>query len=160
MVLGEYTDSEESGDKDSQSSQVNNLTLNPQRFLVILHFLKEYVGKKTLFPPINCSSSFRYSLTEDGLVLAERLESVERVKQASTEVMRAKNKGEDEEDSPRVVDLTGSDDEDEAQKSSAADRLTNKGENSQGSSGKPTADCLLPGTYEILLCVDVIETTG
>lgn len=93
-------------------------------------------------------------------MLAERLDS-EHMKQASTEVARAKNEGEDKEDSPRVVDLTGSgDDEDEAQTSSEADRLTNKGENSEGMSRKPNADCLLPGTYEIILCVDVIETTG
>lgn len=108
----------------------------------------------------NSSSLFRYSLTEDGLVLAERLDSAEHVKQASTEVARAKNEGEDEEERPGVVDLTGSDDEDKAQTSSEADRLTNKGEDSQGISRKPNADCLLPGTYEIILCVDVIETTG
>uniref|UniRef100_H3C4X1 Crossover junction endonuclease MUS81 n=1 Tax=Tetraodon nigroviridis TaxID=99883 RepID=H3C4X1_TETNG len=79
----------------------------------------------------------RYSLTEDGLVLAERLDSVEHVKEASTEVARAKNEGDDGDDG-----------------------LTNKGESSQGISGKPNTDCLLPGTYEIILCVDVIETTG
>lgn len=93
-------------------------------------------------------------------MLAERLDSVEHGKQASTEVARAKNEGEDEEDSPGVVDLTGSDDEDEAQTSSEADRLTSKGQSSQGTSGNPNAGCLLPGTYEIILCVDVIETTG
>ncbi|CAF94056.1 unnamed protein product, partial [Tetraodon nigroviridis] len=105
----------------------------------------------------------RYSLTEDGLVLAERLDSVEHVKEASTEVARAKNEGDDGDDGddgPGVVDLTGSDDENQAQSSDEADRLTNKGESSQGISGKPNTDCLLPGTYEIILCVDVIETTG
>lgn len=82
------------------------------------------------------------------------------MKQASTEVTRAKNEGEDEEDGPGVVDLTVSGDEDKAQASGEADTLTNKGENSLGTGGKPNADCLLPGTYEIILCVDVIETTG
>lgn len=67
----------------------------------------------------------------------------------------------DEEDSPGVVDLTGSDDgEDEAQTSGEAERLTDKGDKSQGKGGKPNAGRLLPGTYEIILCVDVIETTG
>lgn len=85
---------------------------------------------------------------------------MEQVKQASTEVTRAKNEGEDEEDSPGLVDLTVSDDEDKTQASGEADTLTNKGENSLGTGGKPNADRLLPGTYEIILCVDVIETTG
>lgn len=89
-------------------------------------------------------------------MLAERLDS-EQVKQASTEVEK---EGEDEEDSPGVVDLTGSDDEEGAQASSEADTLAHKGEDSLGRSGKPNADRLLPGTYEILLCVDVTETTG
>lgn len=93
-------------------------------------------------------------------MLAERLDSVEHMKQASTEAAKAKHEGEDKEDSPGVVDLTGSDEEDGAQKSSEAVRLSSKGENSQGMNGKLNADCLLPGTYEIILCVDVIETTG
>lgn len=92
-------------------------------------------------------------------MLAERLDSAEHVKQAGPVVARGKNEGEDEADSPGLVDLTGSDDEDEAQTSGEADGLTNKGENSQRISRKPNF-CLLPGTYEIRLCVDVIETTG
>lgn len=95
--------------------------------------------------------------------MAERLDSVEHVKKASTEVNRARNKGENEEDgaSAEVIDLTGSEDgPDEAQTSTEADNLTDNGKNSQGTSGKPSVGCLLPGTYEIILCVDVIETTG
>eukprot|EP00066_Takifugu_rubripes_P003939 XP_003966918.1 PREDICTED: crossover junction endonuclease MUS81 [Takifugu rubripes] len=104
----------------------------------------------------------RYSLTEDGLAVAERLDS-EHVKKSSTEVNRARNKGENEDDgaSAEVIDLTGSEDgPDEAHASSEADNLPDHGKNSQGTSGKPSAGCLLPGTYEIILCVDVIETTG
>uniref|UniRef100_A0A3B5KJA6 Crossover junction endonuclease MUS81 n=1 Tax=Takifugu rubripes TaxID=31033 RepID=A0A3B5KJA6_TAKRU len=104
----------------------------------------------------------RYSLTEDGLAVAERLDS-EHVKKSSTEVDRARNKGENEDDgaSAEVIDLTGSEDgPDEAHASSEADNLPDHGKNSQGTSGKPSAGCLLPGTYEIILCVDVIETTG
>lgn len=82
------------------------------------------------------------------------------MKQASTEATRARNDGKDEEESPGVVDLTASDDEDEAQTSSETDGLTDKGENSEGMSRTPSKDCFLPGTYEIILCVDVIETTG
>lgn len=78
---------------------------------------------------------------------------------ASKEVHRPGSEREDEEDSARFIDLTGSDDgEDEAQTSCEAGRLTDK-ENSRGSRD-PNAGCLLPGTYEIILCVDVIETTG
>ncbi|TWW63577.1 crossover junction endonuclease MUS81 [Takifugu flavidus] len=102
----------------------------------------------------------RYSLTEDGLAVAERLDS-EHVKKSSTEVDRARNKGENEDDGAEVIDLTGSEDgPDEAHASSEAGNLPDRGKNSQGTSGKPSAGCLLPGTYEIILCVDVIETTG
>lgn len=88
---------------------------------------------------------------------------MEHVKNSSSEVNRARNKGEGDEDgaSAGVVDLTGSEDgQDEAQTSSAAARLTDNGKNSEGTSLKPNAGCLLPGTYEIILCIDVIETTG
>lgn len=166
LVLSEHTDSEESGDKDSQSSKVNRSSRIKFLRLSWNIFLESFRKKTPFHQQINSSSSFRYSLTEDGLVLAERLDSVEHVKEASTEVARAKNEGEDGDDGddgddgPGVVDLTGSDDENQAQSSDEADRLTNKGESSQGISGKPNTDCLLPGTYEIILCVDVIETTG
>lgn len=80
---------------------------------------------------------------------------------ASKEVHRPGSEGEDEEDSARFIDLTGSDDgEDEAQTSCEAGRLTDKAENSRGTSRDLNAGCLLPGTYEIILCVDFIETTG
>lgn len=153
LVLCEYTDSEESGDKDSQSCEVN--TLN--------YTFKQSLGFKHSFATKILQLSCRYSLTEDGLAVAERLDSVEHVKKASTEVNRARNKGEDGEDgaSAEVIDLTSSDDgPDKAQTSSEADNLINNGKNSQGTSGKPSVGRLLPGTYEIVLCVDVIETTG
>lgn len=38
--------------------------------------------------------------------------------------------------------------------------FSGKLQNSQATSKKPNAGCLLPGTYEIILCVDFIETTG
>lgn len=120
----------------------------------MLHFYGILLEEAAFHQQLNPSPSFRYSLTDDGLVLAERLDS-EHAKQASAEVAR-----DDAKDGPGVVDLTASDDEDEAQTSSEADGLTNKGESSRGISGKPDADRLSPGSYEIILCVDVIETTG
>uniref|UniRef100_A0A3P9PNL0 Crossover junction endonuclease MUS81 n=1 Tax=Poecilia reticulata TaxID=8081 RepID=A0A3P9PNL0_POERE len=95
----------------------------------------------------------RYSLTDEGLALAERLES------------------EEEEDA--VVDLTASDEEEErgslseratgeTQSSGDAGRLSLPGKTqvTMTTSRKPNRDCLLPGTYDVILCVDFIETTG
>lgn len=63
--------------------------------------------------------SVRYSLTEEGLALAERLESVEKEAKDAPEEIRGESRsegeeGEDEEGgNPKVVDLTRSDDDDE-----------------------------------------------
>ncbi|KAM9335655.1 crossover junction endonuclease MUS81 [Symphorus nematophorus] len=128
----------------------------------------------------------RYSLTEEGLALAERLDSAEHGTKDGPDGDREEVRSEGEEDEeeedggPGVVDLTGSDDgeeEDEKeqerirpaegltcvqQQRSEADGmgLSGKPQNSLATSRKPNAGCLLPGTYEILLCVDFIETTG
>ncbi|XP_029382452.1 structure-specific endonuclease subunit MUS81 [Echeneis naucrates] len=99
----------------------------------------------------------RYSLTEEGLHLAERLESAETPEGGRLEVRR------EEEDGPGVVDLTGCDKEETEE-----DRIEDVKErqdaevglDSQTTNRKPNEGCLLPGTYEILLCVDFIETTG
>lgn len=105
--------------------------------------------------------------------MAERLESAEHGTKDSSEGDREEigSEGEEEEDGPGVVDLTGSDEE----SSSPAERpacvaqtrpeadgmgLSGKAQNSQATSRKLNAACLLPGTYEIILCVDFIETTG
>nr|XP_046236993.1 crossover junction endonuclease MUS81 [Scatophagus argus]XP_046236994.1 crossover junction endonuclease MUS81 [Scatophagus argus]XP_046236995.1 crossover junction endonuclease MUS81 [Scatophagus argus] len=112
----------------------------------------------------------RYSLTEEGLALAERLESI---KDGTEEVdrgeVRSEGQEEEEEDSPGVVDLTGSDD-DEEEGTHPAESLTcvvqprgetdGTAQNSQATSRKPNLGSLLPGAYEIILCVDFIETTG
>lgn len=95
--------------------------------------------------------------------MAERLGSGEHAKKSSTEVNRARNNGEKEQEGAgaEVIDLTGGEDgPDEAQTSSEADNLTDGGKNPQGMSTEPSVGCLLPGSYEIILCVDVIETTG
>ncbi|CAL9694084.1 unnamed protein product [Knipowitschia caucasica] len=86
----------------------------------------------------------RYALTEEGVALAERLEAVERGGQLPQE--------EEEE----VLDLTQSDEEQE------------KDLPAEGPSAAPDprvqvqtkAQTLLPGSYDIVLCVDFIETTG
>uniref|UniRef100_A0A3Q1FMG3 Crossover junction endonuclease MUS81 n=1 Tax=Acanthochromis polyacanthus TaxID=80966 RepID=A0A3Q1FMG3_9TELE len=112
----------------------------------------------------------RYSLTEGGLALAERLAAAE---QQETKVGSGGDE-EEEEEGPGVVDLTVSDEGEEeedrthptvgaaGQLSSDVDALctSEKPQKSQTTSRNPSGGCLLPGTYEIILCVDFIETTG
>lgn len=122
-------------------------------------------------------SSLRYSLTDEGLALAERLESVEHKTKDGPEGEQeeAKSDAEEEEDVPCVVDLTGSDDGEESEDSSSRHSLKErlacvsetdgailqeKAQIPPAMSRKPNAGCLLPGSYEIILCVDFIETTG
>ncbi|KAK2862834.1 hypothetical protein Q5P01_002367 [Channa striata] len=132
---------------------------------------------------IKTHSPARYSLTEDGVALAERLESAEQQtkddqKMDKEEVGHEEEEEEKEreeiEDSPGVVDLTCSDEDEEKMeenKIQPTERFTyvtqqegtvsaGKTLDSQAASRKPNGGCLLPGTYEIILCVDFIETTG
>lgn len=126
------------------------------------------------------SSSLRYTLTDEGLALAERLDSVEqRSTGVSTEMAEKEEDvpsgAEEKVDPARVVDLTGSDDGEESDDSScrrglkerlAAVRVTDgaasKGEDQQtaAASRRPGGGRLPPGSYDIVLCVDFIETTG
>ncbi|XP_043953443.1 LOW QUALITY PROTEIN: crossover junction endonuclease MUS81 [Gambusia affinis] len=120
----------------------------------------------------------RYSLTDEGLALAERLESVEKERR-NVPVEDRKGAGpagpaDQEEDA--VVDLTASDDdEEEEERESLSERATGETQSSDYAGGlsllgktqvtmatsrKPNRDCLLPGTYDVILCVDFIETTG
>ncbi|XP_030609769.1 structure-specific endonuclease subunit MUS81 isoform X1 [Archocentrus centrarchus] len=122
----------------------------------------------------------RYSLTDEGLALAERLASLEQTKKDGPEGDReeVRSELEETEEDEKVVDLTGSDEDEEekednrihptergagvTQVSGDVDdtRSSGKSQNSQTRSRNPNAECLLPGTYEIILCVDFIETTG
>uniref|UniRef100_UPI0037E8CFA1 crossover junction endonuclease MUS81 n=1 Tax=Semicossyphus pulcher TaxID=241346 RepID=UPI0037E8CFA1 len=123
----------------------------------------------------------RYSLTEEGLALAERLESAEEGTKEGLEGGRSEGEEEEEEEEeggPGVVDLTASDDDEEekeddrihpaekqtcvVQPRSEINGMSSSGkpQNSEAASRKPSGGCLLPGSYEILLCVDFIETTG
>ncbi len=64
--------------------------------------------------PLHSRSSLRYSLTEEGLALAERLESVGTKDGPEGDREEVRSEGdEDEEGGPGVVDLTGSDDDEE-----------------------------------------------
>lgn len=101
--------------------------------------------------------------------MAERLESVDRGTTEGPEGDReeVRSEGEEEEEgSPGMVDLTGSDDGEEE---SPAERLprseadgtsSGKVQNPQTARRPPNAGSLQPGSYEIMLCVDFIETTG
>uniref|UniRef100_A0A8C9WVV6 Crossover junction endonuclease MUS81 n=1 Tax=Sander lucioperca TaxID=283035 RepID=A0A8C9WVV6_SANLU len=126
----------------------------------------------------------RYSLTEEGLALAERLECVEQGTkdgpEGDREEARSEGEGdaEEEDGGPGLVDLTASDDDEEEKEGDriypterpscvALPRsdvdgmgLSENPHNSHATSRTPNAPRLLPGTYEIILCVDFIETTG
>ncbi|XP_005755203.1 crossover junction endonuclease MUS81-like, partial [Pundamilia nyererei] len=125
-------------------------------------------------------ASFRYSLTEGGLTLAERLASAEQTNtDGDREAVRSELEATEEDDA--VVVLTGSDEDEEEKEENRIHpaerqptvtevscdvddvRSSGKPQDSQTTmttSRKPNAECLLPGTYEIMLCVDFIETTG
>ncbi|KAM8899418.1 crossover junction endonuclease MUS81 isoform 1-T2 [Spinachia spinachia] len=108
----------------------------------------------------------RYSLTEEGLALAERLESVEHdpegVKDATGEEWLDQ---EEEERAPGLVDLTASDDEEEEDddvriQAAGAAQVRSDAGGAPAASKTPNKGSLPPGSYEIILCVDFIETTG
>uniref|UniRef100_A0A3B4GAQ2 Crossover junction endonuclease MUS81 n=1 Tax=Pundamilia nyererei TaxID=303518 RepID=A0A3B4GAQ2_9CICH len=92
----------------------------------------------------------RYSLTEGGLTLAERLASAEQTNtDGDREAVRSELEATEEDDavSCDVDDVRSSGKPQDSQTTMTTSR-------------KPNAECLLPGTYEIMLCVDFIETTG
>ncbi|XP_061769054.1 crossover junction endonuclease MUS81 [Nerophis ophidion] len=99
---------------------------------------------------VKTHSPARYSLTQEGVSLAQRLDSVEPGSKAGPHVIG----DEEEEGGPAVVDLTGSGDEDEEEEEKDIIQLT------QPMNEVLSRGCLLPGTYDIVLCVDFIETTG
>ncbi|KAL6118345.1 mus81 [Pungitius sinensis] len=113
----------------------------------------------------------RYSLTEGGLALAERLESVDPKHGPQGDGEEATGE-EEEERAPGLVDLTASDDDDDDEgedgirpptpRASGAGGAgpSGKVQNPQAASAKPGEGRLPPGSYEIILCVDFIETTG
>ncbi|XP_060887407.1 crossover junction endonuclease MUS81 [Labrus mixtus] len=119
----------------------------------------------------------RYSLTEDGLALAERLESAEpqnkdEEEEGRSEGEEGRSEGDEEEGEgeggPKVVDLTCSDDDEEeedervhlAEKPACVPQPRTTSSAEAPSGRKASGARLLPGTYDIILCVDFIETTG
>ncbi|XP_054609612.1 crossover junction endonuclease MUS81 [Dunckerocampus dactyliophorus] len=99
-------------------------------------------------------SPARYSLTQEGLSLAQRLASSEPGSKAGPHVL-----GDEEEGGPAVVDLTASGDDDDDyddDDNEEKDKIRLAEPRSKVLSGGR----LLPGTYDIVLCVDFIETTG
>ncbi|RVE60702.1 hypothetical protein OJAV_G00183700 [Oryzias javanicus] len=103
-------------------------------------------------------SPARYSLTDEGLALARRLAAVE--EEAGPGGGGEGGRNEEEEDHRAgVVDLTESDEDDESVAQSE-DVASSSAEPQGSRTTSRSADALAPGTYEILLCVDFIETTG
>ncbi|XP_010901157.2 crossover junction endonuclease MUS81 isoform X2 [Esox lucius] len=114
----------------------------------------------------------RYSLTELGSALAERLEGGDRgIDRGGQEDGRSEVGEEDE--GPGAVDLTADEEEkiDSREGPNPAPYVIQRGGELAGvsSSGKPqivennarpSGGCLYPGSYDIVLCVDFIETTG
>lgn len=116
--------------------------------------------------------------------MAERLDSVEQrnkgvpaegEEQQQEEVEEVRSGTEEKVDPPRVVDLTGSDDGDESDDASCrrslnerlacakvTDGTSSRGEDQKAAAAgrKPSAGRLPAGSYDIVLCVDFIETTG
>ncbi|KAM9501571.1 crossover junction endonuclease MUS81 [Clarias gariepinus] len=121
---------------------------------------------------VKTSGPARYSLTEFGMALAERLEAEERGGDVGQEEEK-KSEPEDSGDGPVTVDLTldGETGEYEVE----GYRIPRDGPSTSVSvtqapdfdllgkcysSETGRAACLLPGAYDIVLCVDFIETTG
>ncbi|XP_055084855.1 crossover junction endonuclease MUS81 [Periophthalmus magnuspinnatus] len=122
----------------------------------------------------------RYSLTEEGMALAERLESAERGGEkerdregggGETRDERRGGRGGDGEkasygdteraEEEEVLDLTQSDEEETEDVLIPAEKPSVAPESrAQDVQTKAPAQCLFPGSYEIILCVDFIETTG
>ncbi|XP_031441011.1 crossover junction endonuclease MUS81 isoform X1 [Clupea harengus] len=113
----------------------------------------------------------RYSLTELGLVVAEQLESGEREEKNDQKVEEEKREGGEAVECPDTVDLTLDDDDhdDEGVSGRLAKRPSPVGPTEESPTEESQAvehgeaaarGILLPGCYEIILCVDFIETTG
>ncbi|KAA0723047.1 Crossover junction endonuclease MUS81 [Triplophysa tibetana] len=103
---------------------------------------------------VKTHSPARYSLTEHGLALAEKLDSEERVIDKGP--VEDKSEEESSGDGADVVDLTLEEEEDDkAVKESCSRRYQTLEMGRRAMSWH-----LLPGSYDIVLCVDFIETTG
>ncbi|XP_051506690.1 crossover junction endonuclease MUS81-like isoform X4 [Myxocyprinus asiaticus] len=124
---------------------------------------------------VKTHSPARYALTEKGLALAEKLDEGKDQKHAEE-----KSEEESSGHGPGVVDLTLEEDEEgekEICSSKSSESITTAltvnqaknldpvsgatGQSQALETGKTAMGChLLPGSYDIVLCVDIIETTG
>ncbi|KAJ0056035.1 hypothetical protein NL108_018111 [Boleophthalmus pectinirostris] len=104
----------------------------------------------------------RYSLTDEGKALAERLDSAERRGGGGGGEEKVPHRDADAaEEDEEALDLTQSDEEETEDEVTAADKPGAAPEpRPRDLQPKDPDRCLLPGSYEILLCVDFIETTG
>ncbi|KAG7218664.1 hypothetical protein INR49_019788 [Caranx melampygus] len=94
----------------------------------------------------------RFSLTEDGRALAERLDSAEQ----GSKVREEEEEEDEEEEGGGVMKKKK---EEEKEEKEVREEVV-QGLDSQRTSRNTNGDRLLPGTYDIILCVDFIETTG
>ncbi|XP_056156608.1 crossover junction endonuclease MUS81 [Lampris incognitus] len=124
----------------------------------------------------------RYSLTEEGAALAERLESgeqetnrgKERLRNGEMDRMEGEEEEGDEEERgrvPELIDLTANGDEEKEEErirpvdqpacvAEPSNKVDGQSCSERSTSRRANGGCLLPGTYEIILCVDFVETTG
>ncbi|XP_024913151.1 crossover junction endonuclease MUS81 isoform X2 [Cynoglossus semilaevis] len=103
----------------------------------------------------------RYSLTEEGVALARRLEASEQSSQVRSQVRSDEKNEEELEGGGGLVDLTGSEEDEEGMKPQPISSSRSAVDlSSQMMSRTSRRDRLLPGTFDIVLCVDFIETTG
>ncbi|KAI7813884.1 crossover junction endonuclease MUS81 [Triplophysa rosa] len=106
---------------------------------------------------VKTHSPARYLLTDDGLALAEKLHSEERVIDKGP--VEDKSEEESSGDGADVVDLTLEEEEDD--KGNLTSDSDASGRSQTLEMGRRAMSWhLLPGSYEIVLCVDFIETTG
>uniref|UniRef100_A0A8C9RDE7 Crossover junction endonuclease MUS81 n=1 Tax=Scleropages formosus TaxID=113540 RepID=A0A8C9RDE7_SCLFO len=109
-------------------------------------------------------SPARYSLTELGLALAERLEASEST--GNEELKTGRTWVEGKEDARVMVDLTEEESEEENRYVMERNATLEPGTSilgkvqAAGSEVQVAAGSLLPGCYDVILCVDFIETTG
>ncbi|CAL8383952.1 unnamed protein product [Arctogadus glacialis] len=124
---------------------------------------------------VKTHSPARYSLSEEGASLAGRLASEEQGSSGGPEQIDEERDRSEENNVQGLVDLTVSDEEEksvtppvpgrpawesQARGEAAGPSVSGEAQASELSGGRPSGGRLLPGDYDIILCVDFIETTG
>uniref|UniRef100_A0A8C5BKA1 Crossover junction endonuclease MUS81 n=1 Tax=Gadus morhua TaxID=8049 RepID=A0A8C5BKA1_GADMO len=114
---------------------------------------------------VKTHSPARYSLSEEGASLAGRLASEEQGSSGGPEQIVEERDRSEENDVQGLVDLTYLTAEcytwsSPALNPAAGPSVSGEAQASEPSGGRPSGGRLLPGDYDIILCVDFIETTG